>query len=172
MAIKPLFDAELADQIVDADLDRLFHHAVDLDGPRPDLQRLRLLGDVLARIELVEIVVVAIDLLVGDRAVEGERRVSLAGIKIDGRIGLVGDALRQRDAGSEARRSNARGRTEKRTAVEEQMLRRGAAFWHLPAAAANDVHGPYPSEWLRKEYGPDGSQASHGCGSFARAGEN
>ena len=31
----------LADQIVDADLERLFHHAVDLHRPGPDAQRLR-----------------------------------------------------------------------------------------------------------------------------------
>jgi len=30
VAVQPLLDAELADQIVDADFHRLFHHAIDL----------------------------------------------------------------------------------------------------------------------------------------------
>ena len=47
------------------------------------LQRLRLLGDALRRIELVEIVVVAVDLLVGDRTVERECLVALGRIEID-----------------------------------------------------------------------------------------
>ena len=52
------------------------------------LQRLRLLGDVLGRVEFVEIVVVAVDLLVGDRAIERVLVVVLGRIEIDGRIGL------------------------------------------------------------------------------------
>ena len=41
MAVIPLLQRHRPHQIVDADLDRLFDHAVDLDGPGPDLQRLR-----------------------------------------------------------------------------------------------------------------------------------
>ena len=94
MTIEPLLDRELAHEIVDADLERLLDHAIDLYGPGADLQRLGLLGDTLRRIKLVEIIVVAVDLLVGDRTVERERLVALARIEIDGRIGLVGKALR------------------------------------------------------------------------------
>ena len=68
------------------------------------------------------------------------------------RIGRVGDALRERDARREARSQPRRGGAEERAAVEEQMLGRGAAFGHFPAAAANDVHGPYPSGYGAAEW--------------------
>ena len=78
------------------------------------------------------------------------------------RIGLVGDALRQRDAGRQRDRGRAGGRAEKRAAVEEQMLWGGAAFGHFPAAAANDVHGPDPSGSLR-EVRPAGITGKSRC---------
>ena len=46
------------------------------------------------------------------------------------------------------------GRAKKAAAVEEQMLGRGVAFGHFPAAAANDVHGLIPPDiGACKEYG-------------------
>src|SRR5712692_6243122 len=70
VAIEPLLQRHLADEVVDADVLRLLHHAVDLDRPRPQLERLRRLGDGLGGAELVEIVVVVVGPLVGDGTVE------------------------------------------------------------------------------------------------------
>src|SRR5438552_19149246 len=57
-------------EVVDAELLLLLHHAVDLDRPRPQLERLRCACDLLRGAELVEIIVVDVDLLLGDGAVE------------------------------------------------------------------------------------------------------
>ena len=85
-------------------------------------------GDFLGRIEFVEIIVMRVDLLVGDRPVERVFLVALGRIEIGGRvrqIGHVGDALRKRGA----RRQRQRGRAaqQQAAAVEEQMLGRGEA---------------------------------------------
>ena len=74
MAIEPLFQRHALDQIVGADLERLFDLAFDRDLPGPDRQRLRVLPDVLGGAELVIIVVGLRDLLLGNRAVELEGR--------------------------------------------------------------------------------------------------
>jgi hypothetical protein len=97
VTVGALLQRHLADQIVDADLLRRLHHAVDLHRPRPDWQLLRLLGDLFRRIEFVEIIVVAIDLLVGDRPIEDIFLVALGRIEIGIRvwqIGEIGDTLR------------------------------------------------------------------------------
>jgi hypothetical protein len=146
MPIEPFLDREFAHEVVDADLERLLHHAVDPDGPGPDLQRLGLAGDVLRRIEFVEVVVVGVDLLVGDRAIELVLLVAFAGIKIDGRVGLVADALGERELRRKAgSRGTGRDR-QQRSAIEEKMLGGGAAFGRFPAAAADDVHGLIPPD--------------------------
>jgi hypothetical protein len=77
--------------IVDADLHRLFDHAVDLHDPWPRVERLRGGGDGFLRAKFVEIIVVAVDLLVGDRPVEHIFLVALGRIKIGGRIGQIGE---------------------------------------------------------------------------------
>jgi hypothetical protein len=144
VAIEPLFQRHFANEIVEPDLLRLLYHAVDLDRPGAQLERLRRLGDVLAHAEFVEIVVVEIDLLFRDRAVERERLVALDRIEILGRIRQVADALRARNA----RRQHQRGRAGRRQegAPVEQVLRRGKAFRDFPSAAANDVHGDRPPD--------------------------
>ena len=129
VAVGALLQRHLADQFVDADLERLFHHAVDLHRPRPDRQFLRLVGDFLGRIEFVEIIVVRVDLLVGDRPVERVFRVALGRIEIGGRvrqIGQIGDALRSAAPGASAKA--ARAAQQQTAAVEEQMLGRGETF--------------------------------------------
>src|SRR5215813_13140669 len=97
-------ERHLADEIVDADLLRGLHHAVDLDRPRPQLERLRRLADALARAELVEIVVAGIDLLVGDRPIERVFFITAGGIEVLGRVRQVADALRERNLGRQRQR--------------------------------------------------------------------
>jgi hypothetical protein len=101
-------------------------------------------------------------LLVGDRAVERDFSFRLARIKIDGRIGLIGDALRERDAGREAGRSDpaAAPRNERRLKNRCSGVARLSGI-SQPRRRITFM-GLIPPEWLWKEYGPDGSQASHG----------
>jgi hypothetical protein len=61
------------------------------------LQRLRRLGDALARAELVEIVVAGIDLLVGDRPIKGVFFIAAHRIEVLGRVRQVADALGERN---------------------------------------------------------------------------
>jgi len=97
MPIEPLLERHLADEIVDAELLRRLHHAVDLDGPWPQLERLRRLRDRLRRAELVEIVVILIDLLVSNRSIERVVFVASDRIKVLRRVWQVTDALGQRN---------------------------------------------------------------------------
>src|SRR5215469_15277969 len=96
MAIEALLERDLLEEIVDTELLLLFDHAVDLDRPGPKLQRLRGAGNVLGRTELVEIVVVGVDFLVGDGSIEDVFFVAFSRIKILAWIGQIGNALRQR----------------------------------------------------------------------------
>src|SRR4029078_7531112 len=142
VAIKPLFQRHLADEIVDTDLLRPLDHAVALARPRPQLERLRRLGDVLAHAELVEIVVAGVDLLVGDRPVEREFIVAPDGIEVLGRIGELAGALGERRIRGE--RQGKRGEAgpgKKAAAVEEQALRRGKACGNLTVETASDTAG-------------------------------
>jgi len=90
MAVSPLFQRQLADQIVDADFHRLFHHAVNFHRPWPDGQRLGSSGDRFRGAEFIEIIVVAVDFLVSDRPVERIFLVALGGIKVGAWIRQLG----------------------------------------------------------------------------------
>ena len=86
VTVGALFERQLTDQIIDADFHRLFHHAVNLHCPRPDRQRLRGSGDRFRRAEFIEIIVVAVDLLIGDRTIERVFLVALRRIKVGARV--------------------------------------------------------------------------------------
>ena len=81
MAIEPLFEADLLQQIVDVEGQRLLDHPVDLDRPRPQFQRLRLAPDRFVGAELVEIVVGRRIFLVGYRPVEDVALVALGRVE-------------------------------------------------------------------------------------------
>jgi hypothetical protein len=143
VAIEPLLQRHPADQVIDADFQRLLHHAIDLDGPWPQLQRLRRLGDVLARTELVEIVVAEVDLLVGDGPVESVILVPRQRIEVPRRIRQIGDPLAIGKRRDERRGSR---RQQEGAAIEEQMLGGGLLLAQFPSAAANDVHDAVPPD--------------------------
>ena len=146
MPIGALLDAHLANEIVDADLERLFHHAVDLDRPRPRIQRLRRAGDGLLLAEFVEIIIVAVDLLVGDWPVEFVFGVELGRVKIGGRVRQrrdIGDALRLRRHRRQRHGRQGHGRRaadQQLAPVEGKVLGRELALGNFPATAANNVH--------------------------------
>jgi hypothetical protein len=117
---------------------RLLHHAVDLDGPRPQLERLRRLDDVLARAEFIEIIVAGIDPLLGDGTVEREFFIASDGIKILRRVGQIAHALSERCRGCKRK---GRCRCKEAAPAEKHVLGRGVPFGYLPSAAANHVHG-------------------------------
>src|SRR6516165_11211295 len=141
MAVEPLLQRHLADEIVDADLLRLFHHSVDFDRPGTQLERLRRFGDAFARAEFIEVVVVGIDLFVGDRTIKREFLIALDGINILGGIGQIADALSERGSWDQRERAGAHKQA---AAVEEQMLRCGKPLGNFPTAAMNDMHGRPP----------------------------
>jgi hypothetical protein len=168
VAIEPLLQRHPADQVIDADFQRLLHHAIDLDGPWPQLQRLRRLGDVLARTELVEIVVAEVDLLVGDRPVERVFFIAADRIEIPGRVRQIADALGERKLGRERQRGRG-ARRQQTAAVQEEVFGRGKAFGDFPPAAANDVHRPSSRSRRSLRYARNPSRASHGCGRAERS---
>lgn len=88
MAINACFQRNPANQIVECDGEWLFDKAIHRDLPRPDDEILRVRRDVLARAELVEIVVVAVDLLRRDRLVDLVGFVSLGRIEVGCRVAL------------------------------------------------------------------------------------
>ncbi len=147
MTIGALFESQFMNEIVDADLHRFLDHAIDFHHPRPDRQRLRGCRDRFRGAELVEIIVVAIDLLVGDRPVERIFLIALGGIKVRTRIGQfggVGNTLCLCGIGHHRERAGAT--SQKIAATENQMLGRGEAVGYFPAAAANNVHRQNPPE--------------------------
>ncbi len=165
VAIGALLQRQFADEIVDADLERFLHHAVDCHRPRPNWQHLRLVGDVLAGAEFVEIVVVAVDRLVGDRTVELVFFVALGRIEIGARVRQLGEVARcaapsprpaagQR-AGAPAsrlRRLNARCSGVARRSGISQPRRRMMFI------------GAHSLESACKSYGRRPSLANHACG--------
>src|SRR5262249_54594340 len=164
-AVSALFKCQLAHQVVDADLYRLFHHAVDLHRPWPDRQRLRGGGDRFRGAELVEIIVVAVDLLVGDRPIESIFLVPLGGIKIGARIrqlGNVGQALSVRRVWRKWDSTGGSGQYP--PAAEGQTLRRGKTIGDLPTAAANNIHSAGSQNPRPQTYEARRSLASHGYG--------
>ena len=164
MAIEPLLELHLADELVDADLLRRLHHAVDFDRPWPQLERLRCPGDALGRTELVEIVVVGIDLLVGNRAVERVLLIATRRIEVLGRIRQIADPLRERHLGRERQRGRAAG-GEQGATIEEKVLGGGEAFGNLPPAAANDMHDSSSQmKGALFDYARRSSRTSHTCG--------
>src|SRR5215211_811872 len=137
MAVEPLLDRHLADEVVDADVERLLDHAVDLHGPGPGLQRPGRGGDALRGAELVEVVVVAGELLRRDRPIERVGLVPFRRIEVERRIGALGErrAPPKREpagVGSAAR--------EKRPAVDEHRFGRRLRFRDLPPAPLLDPH--------------------------------
>ena len=137
MAVEPLLERHLADEVVDRDLERLLDHAVDLHGPGPGLERPRRRGDALRRAELIEVVVVAGELLRRDRPVERVGLVPLRRIEVEGRIGALGER-RAPPEGEPAGDGAAAG--EKRAAVDEHRFGRRLRFRDLPPAPPLDPH--------------------------------
>ena len=120
-----------------ADLERLLDHAVDLHGPGPGLERPGRGGDALRRAELIEVVVVAGELLRRDRPVERVGLVPFRRIEVEGRIGALGER-RAPPEGEPAGDGAAAG--EKRAAVDEHRFGRRLRFRDLPPAPPLDPH--------------------------------
>ena len=144
VAIEPLLQRHLADEVVEADLLLLFHHAVDLDGPRPQLERLGVAGDLLGGAEFVEIIVVGVDLLVRDGPIEHVLLVALDRIEVGGRIGQVGRRAAPGPSGATSDDRGHSGRRQEGAAIEEQVLGGGVTLGNFPSAAANDMHEANP----------------------------
>src|SRR5829696_8871725 len=137
MAVEPLLERHLADEVVDRDLERLLDHAVDLHGPGPGLEGSRRGGDALRRAELIEVVVVAGELLRRDRPVERVGLVRFRRIEVEGRIGALGER-RALAEGEPAGDGAAAG--EKRAAVDEHRFGRRLRFRDLPPWPLLDPH--------------------------------
>src|SRR5829696_2659015 len=137
MAVEPLLERHLADEVVDRDLERLLDHAVDLHGPGPGFERPGRRGDALRRAELIEVVVVAGELLRRDRPIEGVGLVPFRRIEVEGRIGALGER-RAPPEGEPA--GDRRPAGEKRAAVDEHRFGRRLRFRDLPPAPPLDPH--------------------------------
>ncbi len=133
---------------------------VDRDLPRADDEVLRVGGDVLARPELVEIVVVAVDLLGRDRAVELVGLVLLGGVEVGRRVGIFSAC--QRDAGTQRGRPwphRAPKPFENRPAIHVDRLRRRRSAQEFPRNGG-EVSKPSASPWpqhrmrMRRDHPP------------------
>src|SRR4029077_14049619 len=99
-------------------------------------------GDVFRGAELIEIIVAAVDLFIGDRPIKSVFLVALGGIKIGAgvrQIDDVGQTLGIRRIGRQCERAGCAGQYG--AAAESQMVLRGKAVGNFPTAAANNVHG-------------------------------
>ena len=88
MAVEPLFERHLLQQLVDIDGERFLDQPVDLDRPRTDLQRLGVGRDRFLRAELVKVVVGRGQFFVGQRPVERVARVALGRVEGGRRVFL------------------------------------------------------------------------------------
>ena len=140
VAIEALFERHRLQEVVDGDLARRFDHAVDLDLPRPRLQRLRRVIDVLGFAEFIEIVVMLVDVFGRHRPVERVSLVAFGGIEASRRIGLVVRARQARQRRQERARGDQRAVAHEGAPVEKQGFGRRFALGDLPTFAANDVH--------------------------------
>src|SRR5262249_44279223 len=101
-----------------------------------------------------EVVVVTVDLFIGDRTIESVFFVALGRIKVGGRVGQladVGDTLRLCGVWRHGQRTCAAG--QKTAAIEDKMLWRGETVGHSPTAAANHIHGADPPGSLKRSTG-------------------
>ena len=144
MAQQALLERHLLQEIVDVDGHGLLHHAVEGDGPGPDRQRLSLVVDLLLRAELVEVVVVLDQLLVGHRTIEREAIVVLEWIEPRGRIfrrlsGRLGERGKRgrRHRGSDGAQAY---RLQEAPAIVVDRLWRRLALGDFPAALPPDQH--------------------------------
>ncbi len=147
MAIEPLLQRHLGEQVIDADGDRLLDLALDRHRPGPQRQRLRVVLDLLAGAEFVVVVVAGGELLVGDRPVELVGLVPLHRIELGGGIG--------RRLGPGPSGAERAGRQQDRAggdslhqppAIGEHRLGRRGRFRQLPLALDPDLHGSRPLE--------------------------
>ena len=98
-------------QLIHVDGERAFHVALDLDPPRPRLQRLCRARDALVRAELVEIVVGGRHVFIRQRTVDGDVRVLRIGKQL---CGLGGQLRLAVAAGCRLRRLAAAGHAQHR----------------------------------------------------------
>ncbi len=134
MPIEALFEPHRLDEGVDVEGLRLLDQTVDRHRPRPDFQPVG--GKVLARAELIEIVVVHIDLFRRHLAIERVGRVALGRIERVGRIGLVGLGPAREPRVSRERP----GAGDEGAPIEENRFGSGLAGGDFPAAAAMIAH--------------------------------
>ena len=111
VAVEAFLQRHLRQQVVDGDGHRLLDQPVELDRPGPDLQRLRLLPDLLEGAELVVVVVGGGEVLRRERPVEGVGRVLLHRIEVGRGVLLLLIRERRADSACEGQR---RARREQR----------------------------------------------------------
>ena len=139
MAVEPLFDTHLFEEIVDIERLRLFDHAVDLDRPGPDLQRLCLARNGFVGAEFVEVVVARRVFLIGQRPVELVALVALCGIERGRGIGIRRPGQATADARCREDRPRRQTLQEAAAIAEDRLARRGA-LGQFPAASSSDQH--------------------------------
>ena len=164
MAVEPLFEAHLFQQIVDVDGDRLFDHAVDLDRPRPQLEGLRVAPDRLVHPEFVEIIVGRRIFLVGQRPVERVFFAAFCRVK-PGRRVCIGRQRRREPAETGSQDRSRRQALQEPPAIMEHRFAGRRAVPQLPAALPADQHVvaslAWPgSMWARQRQAPSHAFAS------------
>ena len=143
MAVEAFLQGHLGQEVVDADGDRLLNHAVEGHRPGPDRQGLGRIGDVLARAELVVVVVAGDEILGGQRTVELVGVVAFEGIELGRGIGIRGLGLvrMREDAGTQRQQQRSRRQPlGEIPPIDIDRLRRRRRFRQLPAALATDMH--------------------------------